>query len=245
MKKRAEEESPHGIHVASLALGNLDRDASYGHSGDTFEADLNWEQAWTIGSTTPSIGTSSISIGEGATPSDGSTLLAEMDMMSPRGAGATHSEGKDQITAHQSHHGLGVHRSPPSTQLALCHPPHTGGLLHNASSLEQLSLETGQTLEPVEPLLHAAVRSRNRTVVAMLIQRGAVAVNDRDGDGTTALHIATELGDEAIVSLLLDYGADSSARDSRGKDPLFLAVSAGHTGIVDVMLDRSRLISQN
>lgn len=54
--------------------------------------------------------------------------------------------------------------------------------------------------------------------------------------GRTALHLAAEQGHEAAVGLLLDSGADNEICDADGKSPLFLAVSAGYTIVVDTIL---------
>ncbi|KAJ5956776.1 hypothetical protein N7501_011055 [Penicillium viridicatum] len=60
------------------------------------------------------------------------------------------------------------------------------------------------------------------------------------------LHIAarngncTEQGHEAAVSLLLDSGADNEICDADGKSPLFLAVSAGYTIVVNTILSHRK-----
>lgn len=88
-----------------------------------------------------------------------------------------------------------------------------------------------------EPLLHVAMRSRNRAVVQVLLQRGAVAVDERDVEGRTALHIAAGLGDGAMIGVLLANGADTQARDVRGHLALYYAVEQGHCEVVERLLD--------
>jgi len=58
-----------------------------------------------------------------------------------------------------------------------------------------------------------------------LLERGA-PIDAADNRGRTALLIAAERGDAAIVSLLLDRGADRIRRDKEGKSALDLAASA-------------------
>ena len=59
----------------------------------------------------------------------------------------------------------------------------------------------------------------------------------RDELGRTALHVAAELGDEALVALLLRHGADPHACDVHGKTAVYLAVSAGHSEAVEMFLE--------
>ncbi|OKL62368.1 hypothetical protein UA08_02264 [Talaromyces atroroseus] len=200
--------------------------------------DLNWEQAWTIESSSPhSSSSSSFSPPDATLSNKDALLMLDLDMMSPHGSTTVHTH-----TQNQQH--LDMQNSPPSSSLvALYQPSLTRNFSyhhHSATSEQeqQAPLELAQTLEP---LLHVAVRSRKSTMVSMLLQHGAAAVGDQNSDGATALHVATELGDEAIVSLLLSYGADSSVRDVRGQDALHLAVSAGHTAIVKLMLDNCKM----
>jgi hypothetical protein len=59
--------------------------------------------------------------------------------------------------------------------------------------------------------------------------------NNTDGNDTmcptrrakTALHRAASAGNDRLVCLLLDYGAEVSVNDSSGKTPLQLAAEAG------------------
>jgi len=87
------------------------------------------------------------------------------------------------------------------------------------------------------PLLHVAIRTRKKTMVRLLLRRGATAVDDRDAHGRTALHVAAQAGDEEMVLLLLKYGADPEAMDGNGLDALRLAVEHGREEIVEMLLD--------
>ncbi|KAK8771683.1 hypothetical protein V5799_025077 [Amblyomma americanum] len=49
--------------------------------------------------------------------------------------------------------------------------------------------------------------------------------------GSTALHVAARSGQAYQVELLLVYGADPTARDSRGLTPADCAREAGHTDL--------------
>ena len=92
---------------------------------------------------------------------------------------------------------------------------------------------------PSSPLLHVATRSRNCAVMHVLLQRGAATIDERDVEGRTALHVAAGLGDKALVTLLVNEGADARLLDSRGRLALYYAVEKGHYDVVEMLLDRA------
>jgi len=59
-----------------------------------------------------------------------------------------------------------------------------------------------------------------------------------DGKGSTPVALAAEAGNEVIVKLLLDAGADPDSRDQAGRSPLFNAASRGHYEIVMALLEK-------
>ena len=61
-------------------------------------------------------------------------------------------------------------------------------------------------------------------VVQKMIKAGA-NVNAKRTDSVTALHIAADTGDEAIVKLFIDAGANVNAKDQKGRTPLDVARS--------------------
>jgi len=65
-----------------------------------------------------------------------------------------------------------------------------------------------------------------------------VNINELDEHGYTALHLACDRGNAAMVDFLLQRGADSGARDPDDFTALQLANVAGHGDIVN-LLDRS------
>jgi hypothetical protein len=89
------------------------------------------------------------------------------------------------------------------------------------------------------PLLHVAVRTGKKTMVRLLLRRGATTVDEHDAQGRTALHVAVECGDEGMVRLLLKHGADpnANAKDGDRLDILRLAVEYGREEIVETILD--------
>jgi Arf-GAP/coiled-coil/ANK repeat/PH domain-containing protein len=52
------------------------------------------------------------------------------------------------------------------------------------------------------------------------------------------LHLACQTGDIGMVELLLQYGADINASDSRGRKPLHYCIINGRSAIVKMLLTR-------
>jgi hypothetical protein len=107
---------------------------------------------------------------------------------------------------------------------------------HGTSSSRSTSIEDPD-LETPDPLLHVAIRSRSRNVIRVLLRRGVASIDDRDAGGRTGLHLAAEIGDEALVNLLLGQGADSQLRDYRGRLAVYYAVEKGHHEVVELLID--------
>uniref|UniRef100_A0A8C4QT36 NFKB inhibitor epsilon n=1 Tax=Eptatretus burgeri TaxID=7764 RepID=A0A8C4QT36_EPTBU len=78
--------------------------------------------------------------------------------------------------------------------------------------------------------LHLAVLQRDITMVELLLQLGVNLKSYESRSGRTALHLATELHEPAIVDRLVCYGADLNARTFSGCTPLHLAVGLGDEG---------------
>jgi ankyrin repeat protein len=106
-----------------------------------------------------------------------------------------------------------------------------------------LLLRAGAPFEPPVGLeqfgaLHAAVYMKDVDLTERLLKRGA---NPNIGYwmGYTPLQRASCYGNEALVKLLISYGADINAPeyDSFGQTALQAAVSMSHTKIVKILLD--------
>lgn len=62
--------------------------------------------------------------------------------------------------------------------------------------------------------------------------------NLEDLDGCTLLHLACETADIGMIELLLQYGANINATDSRGQTPLHRCIHRGRTTYVKLLLTR-------
>lgn len=87
------------------------------------------------------------------------------------------------------------------------------------------------TQEDLSKQLHASVRTANLETSLRLLAQGALPSHLHPDKGSTALHVAARSGQACQVELLLVYGADPAARDSRGLTPADSAREAGHTDL--------------
>lgn len=72
--------------------------------------------------------------------------------------------------------------------------------------------------------------------VKMLLEKG-VDTDLTDGDGWTALHLASYSGRDQIVKLLLDKGADVHNWTGVGYNALHLASDQGQENLMQILLD--------
>ena len=93
---------------------------------------------------------------------------------------------------------------------------------------------TGQSNVDGSPLI-AAARTADTPRVRASLSAGA-DVNDRYGDGTTALHWAAHRDAAELVAVLLAAGADVNVADDHGVTALSLACLNGSTEIAETLL---------
>uniref|UniRef100_A0ACD5VSH8 Uncharacterized protein n=1 Tax=Avena sativa TaxID=4498 RepID=A0ACD5VSH8_AVESA len=85
--------------------------------------------------------------------------------------------------------------------------------------------------EPWAPLHAAAARGDCGEVRRL----GPEALEARDKDGRTALHVAAAAGEAEVVAELVEMGADAAAADARGRTPLDVAREKGYKEVVDIL----------
>ncbi|MDX1431359.1 MAG: ankyrin repeat domain-containing protein [Gammaproteobacteria bacterium] len=86
--------------------------------------------------------------------------------------------------------------------------------------------------------LHDAVGSGDRAAVERLIAPGVNIDEIDDDSGLTPLIVAALAGDEDMVVLLVDNGADPRGRDAKGFTALHAAAHMGRVDVVEVLLAR-------
>ena len=84
------------------------------------------------------------------------------------------------------------------------------------------------------PLIDAAREGDEKALYALLQQR--VDVDEREPDGSTALHWAADRGDLMAIDLLLQAGARATVSNRYGVTPLSLAAGSGNAAIVDRLI---------
>ena len=104
-------------------------------------------------------------------------------------------------------------------------------------------LAAGADADSGDALIEAAA-AREHAIVRSLLAAGADPRRTLTEDsrlphaGRTALHFAAEHGDVAIMTMLLDAGADPDAWNAWSGPPLEPALAAGQRGAVELLLER-------
>lgn len=65
-----------------------------------------------------------------------------------------------------------------------------------------------------------------------------LVINKKDSDGMTALHRAAQVGNEALVRLLLSNGADTKAKVGIGRTVLHLAEEGRNEAVIQLLLEK-------
>ena len=93
--------------------------------------------------------------------------------------------------------------------------------------------------DPAREMIKAAKSGRSDLVKALLVADRDL-INARDKDGSTPLHCAVWKGQQAVVKLLIDAGADVNAHnenDHWGTTPLHAASHANQAAIAQLLID--------
>ena len=87
------------------------------------------------------------------------------------------------------------------------------------------------------PAIVRAAQSGSRMQISRLLEQRVDIEERHEMSGRTALAVAAHCGNEEVVSLLLQRGAQVDVLDSSDMTPLHLAASRDHYGIVQLLVD--------
>lgn len=86
------------------------------------------------------------------------------------------------------------------------------------------------------PMLCLAARSRHKSIVELLLDRGASIDAQSEDRGYSALMDAVQQGDQSLLNLLLDRGAQTDLQSKDGQTALVLAVGRSDAEITKSLL---------
>ncbi len=114
------------------------------------------------------------------------------------------------------------------------------GTLYVLPTYLELGLGADTTDAAGNPLLLLACEQDRFAVVQQLLEAGANpnAVNAKKADGRSALMVAAERGNQAIMDALINYGAPLDATTPQGKNVLDFAIASRSVPSVQWILER-------
>jgi TolB-like protein/ankyrin repeat protein len=149
------------------------------------------------------------------------------------------SEGNYQKAVSEAEQVVALDSNNPAGYVTLANALELSGKSDEGAEL----IDKAVRLDPYYSPLHTAAKIGDTDTVKQLIADG-VSMATKDYYGKTALHVATETGNEKIAALLIDAGADIEARtriSSRdfvdyGSTPLLLTAHWGQTGVAELLI---------
>lgn len=113
------------------------------------------------------------------------------------------------------------------------------------AALQYLALNSDLLIEnsKICKLIEEAIQKNDKNQLLRLFEKvktsghSDVFAHFVDGQGKTALGLATSLNNSEMVSLLIDFGMSVDQQDSRGNTPLHICAALNHHQIAQILLD--------
>ena len=97
-------------------------------------------------------------------------------------------------------------------------------------------LKRAKWTAPIRVAHDQAMAAERVAMIGLLTENGSI-IDAFDGNGETALHLASSANLVAEAQVLLRHGALVDPRNNRGSTPLLLATKSGHTAVVRLLLE--------
>jgi len=169
-----------------------------------------------------------------ATDSGAMAPRASADRSAQEGIAANAPSAKTQDTA--GARPAFVAPSPPAAPASAAPPAPAASLARQASQVQSLTAAVGRRTDAAAALRQAAGAGDMAALQTLLSRTTDIdrpsGIDARDGNGRTALMLATLHGRRAAVDALLAAGADPNAADAKGTTPLQAAVAGGQPEII-------------
>ena len=76
-------------------------------------------------------------------------------------------------------------------------------------------------------------------IVHKILNNSSLCINDKNNDGNSPIHLATQMGFKDIVSLLLKFKCDVNILNSDGLTPLYVATQKGFNDIIQILIQNN------
>lgn len=87
-------------------------------------------------------------------------------------------------------------------------------------------------------LLHRATKESSLKVVSEMLKSGYSNIDAKNQEGQTAVHLACQIQQEAILQQLIEAGANLTGRDIRGDTPLHYACRNANEAMTRLLLEQ-------
>ena len=113
-------------------------------------------------------------------------------------------------------------------------------LLENGANVELLNQDE-------ESPLYVALYGENEKVSKLLFDKVPELVNKivKPCSGSYPIHLVSEQGNEEMLKMLLEKGANCSVKDKFGMEPIHHAAKKGHLNIVKLLIQRNRNLTKS